>query len=162
MRLDGGRARWRQALRSLRFGRDDRWGTATAGGCGVRGVPSSLGVVEVGGMGCHGQETRSCPTGGGCAAYAGCKPALPGTADGRRAWECPPYRTANGLGRRQAPAEQNGLGGGSQLPGLYGEGFASTPPSCCSSGWCRNVQARLTRKFQNMTTATATRKACIS
>jgi len=32
--------------------------------------------------------------GGGCAAYAGYKPALPRTRNGRRAWECPPDRTA--------------------------------------------------------------------
>ena len=74
---------------------DDPPGTATANGNGRGGrlrqqaaEATSSEARVVGGAGRDGQEASSCPTGGGCAARAGWKPALPRreTAGGDR---CP-------------------------------------------------------------------------
>ncbi len=164
------RAQDRPALRGRPggFGSRATEATGTANGRRAWECPPNR-TATAGGHGNARPTERQRPAGMGMPAQQ--------NGNGRRAWECPPYRTATAGGdrcprptERQRPAgigvpalqNGNGLGRGPQLPGCYGEGVGSTPPSCCSSGWCRNVQARLTRKFQNMTTATATRKACIS
>ena len=63
---------------------------------------------------------RTALGGGGCAGYTGWKPMLPGTVNGRRAWECPPYRTADGERPR---------GFGSRTTEATGMGPQGTPRS---------------------------------